>query len=189
MEIEHLIFSEGPHGVAPFSHAVREGEYIFITGQMPTLKHDNTKLVEGGIEEQTSADFDFVIATEVLEHIHEDELSDALKDIFEIMNNEGYFLVTVPSVVRYPIPKKHYRHYTLKLLNEHVSDFFNIEEVFYLNKKSFLTNIIRRFLHNKIFTLNSSYINKILTKLYKKYLFYGNEKNGQNIALLLRKKI
>ena len=53
MEIEHLIFSEGPQRVAPFSHAVRAGEYLFITGQMPTLKHDNTKLVEGGIEEQT----------------------------------------------------------------------------------------------------------------------------------------
>ena len=49
MEIEHLIFSEGPQRVAPFSHAVRAGEYLFITGQMPTLKHDNTKLVEGAV--------------------------------------------------------------------------------------------------------------------------------------------
>lgn len=135
------------------------------------------------------SNFDFVIATEVIEHIHENELHDVLKDIFEIMNNDGYFLVTVPSVVRYPIPKKHYRHYTLKLLNEHLNDFFKIEEVFYLNKKSFLANIIRRFLHNKIFTLNSSFLNLIMTKLYRKYLFYGNEKNGQNIALLLKKKI
>ena len=39
--------------VAPFSHAVRAGDYLFVTGQMPTLKEDNTKLVEGGIEEQT----------------------------------------------------------------------------------------------------------------------------------------
>ena len=53
MDIEHLIFSEGPKRVAPFSHAVRAGEYLFITGQLPTLKHDNTKLVKGGIEEQT----------------------------------------------------------------------------------------------------------------------------------------
>ena len=53
MEIEHLVFSKGPQRVAPFSHAVRAGEYLFITGQMPTLKNDNTKLVEGGIEEQT----------------------------------------------------------------------------------------------------------------------------------------
>ena len=53
MDIEHLIFSEGPQRVAPFSHAVKAGEYLFITGQMPTLKNDNTKLISGDIEEQT----------------------------------------------------------------------------------------------------------------------------------------
>jgi 2-iminobutanoate/2-iminopropanoate deaminase len=53
MEVEHLIFSEGPQRVAPFSHAVKAGDYLFITGQMPTLKNDNTKLIDGGIEEQT----------------------------------------------------------------------------------------------------------------------------------------
>ena len=51
--MEHLIFPQGPQRVAPFSHAVRAGEYLFITGQIPTLKNDSTKLVEGGIEEQT----------------------------------------------------------------------------------------------------------------------------------------
>ena len=53
MDIEHLNFSSGPQKVAPFSHAVRAGEYLFITGQMPTLKNDSTKLVDGGIEAQT----------------------------------------------------------------------------------------------------------------------------------------
>ena len=53
MDIEHLTFSEGPKKVAPFSHAVRAGELLYITGQMPTPKNDNTKLVQGGIEEQT----------------------------------------------------------------------------------------------------------------------------------------
>ena len=53
MEIEHLIFSDGPLRVAPFSHVVKAGEYLFITGQMPTLKNDNTKLISGDIEEQT----------------------------------------------------------------------------------------------------------------------------------------
>ena len=53
MDIEHLSFSSAPQKVAPFSHAVRAGNYLFITGQMPTLKKDNTKLVDGGIEAQT----------------------------------------------------------------------------------------------------------------------------------------
>tara|TARA_Y100001935_G_C17144668_1_gene427372 strand:- start:161 stop:547 length:387 start_codon:yes stop_codon:yes gene_type:complete len=53
MDIEHLSFSSAPQKVAPFSHAVRAGEYLFVTGQMPTLKNDSTKLVDGGIEAQT----------------------------------------------------------------------------------------------------------------------------------------
>ncbi len=53
MDIEHLSFSSAPQKVAPFSHAVRAGEYLFITGQMPTLKNDSTILVDGGIETQT----------------------------------------------------------------------------------------------------------------------------------------
>ena len=53
MDIEHLTFSSAPQKVAPFSHAVRAGDYLFITGQMPTLQNDNTKLVDGGIEVQT----------------------------------------------------------------------------------------------------------------------------------------
>ncbi len=53
MDIEHLTFSSAPQKVAPFSHAVCAGDYLFITGQMPTLQNDNTKLVDGGIEAQT----------------------------------------------------------------------------------------------------------------------------------------
>ena len=53
MDVEHLTFSSAPHKVAPFSHAVRAGDYLFVTGQMPTVKNDNTKLVDGGIEAQT----------------------------------------------------------------------------------------------------------------------------------------
>ena len=53
MEISHLNFSDGPMKVAPFSHAVKAGEFLFVTGQMPTLKADNSKLISGDIEEQT----------------------------------------------------------------------------------------------------------------------------------------
>ena len=39
--------------ISPFSHAVRAGNLLFITGQMPTLKNNKSKLISGGIEEQT----------------------------------------------------------------------------------------------------------------------------------------
>tara|TARA_A100001015_G_scaffold258340_1_gene301564 strand:+ start:859 stop:1245 length:387 start_codon:yes stop_codon:yes gene_type:complete len=53
MDIEHLIFSDAPERVGPFSHAVKAGSFLFVTGQMPTLKNDRTKLIAGGIEAQT----------------------------------------------------------------------------------------------------------------------------------------
>ena len=53
MSIEHLVFDKGPKRVGPFSHAVKAGDFLFVTGQMPTLLNDPTKLVEGDITSQT----------------------------------------------------------------------------------------------------------------------------------------
>ena len=53
MDINYLTVTSGPLKVGPFSHAVRAGDFLFITGQMPTLKNDNSKLVSDRIEDQT----------------------------------------------------------------------------------------------------------------------------------------
>ena len=53
MDINYLTVLGGPLKVGPFSHAVRAGDFLFITGQMPTLKNDNSKLVSDRIEDQT----------------------------------------------------------------------------------------------------------------------------------------
>ena len=53
MSIEHLVFNQDPIRVGPFSHAVKAGDFLFVTGQMPTLPNDPTKLIEGGISNQT----------------------------------------------------------------------------------------------------------------------------------------
>ena len=53
MNIDFITLLDEPQKVAPFSHAVRAGNYLFITGQMPTLKNDSSKLISGVIEEQT----------------------------------------------------------------------------------------------------------------------------------------
>jgi 2-iminobutanoate/2-iminopropanoate deaminase len=57
LEIEHLMSNQGPKPVGPFSHAVRAGDFLFVTGQMPTLPDDPETLVSGGIQEQTKQVF------------------------------------------------------------------------------------------------------------------------------------
>ncbi|MBE90058.1 MAG: enamine deaminase RidA [Rhodospirillaceae bacterium] len=53
LDIHHILSPEGPKPVGPFSHAVRAGDYLFVTGQMPTLPDDPLTIVGGGIENQT----------------------------------------------------------------------------------------------------------------------------------------
>lgn len=50
--VRHLV-PEGPKTVGPFQHAVSAGDFHFITGQMPTMPDDPSRVVEGGIEAQT----------------------------------------------------------------------------------------------------------------------------------------
>ena len=53
-DIEFLMIAgaPAPPPTAPYSHAVRAGDFLFVTGQMPNDPKDG-KVVSGGIEEQT----------------------------------------------------------------------------------------------------------------------------------------
>jgi 2-iminobutanoate/2-iminopropanoate deaminase len=53
LDIEHLVFENGPKRVGPFSHAVKAGDFLFVTGQMPTLHENPDVLVSTDIKEQT----------------------------------------------------------------------------------------------------------------------------------------
>ena len=53
MSCEHLIFENGPKRVGPFSHAVKAGEFLFVTGQMPTLPNDPNTIISNDVEKQT----------------------------------------------------------------------------------------------------------------------------------------
>lgn len=53
LDIQHILADAGPKRVGPFSHAVKAGDFIFVTGQMPTRPDDPTKVIDGGIEAQT----------------------------------------------------------------------------------------------------------------------------------------
>jgi 2-iminobutanoate/2-iminopropanoate deaminase len=50
--IEFLMVPEAPKPVAPYSHATAVGEWVFVTGQVPTEPSDNTAPLPEGIEAQ-----------------------------------------------------------------------------------------------------------------------------------------
>jgi reactive intermediate/imine deaminase len=51
--IEFLVIADAPTPVGPFSHAVAAGDWLFVTGQMPTDPTDDDAPLPTGIEAQT----------------------------------------------------------------------------------------------------------------------------------------
>jgi len=71
--IFHLL-GAAPQPVAPFSHAVEVGDFVFVTGQMPTDPDDDSLPLPEGIEAQTRRVMDnlIIVLNEVglaLEHV------------------------------------------------------------------------------------------------------------------------
>lgn len=56
----HMV-AGAPAPVAPFSHAVEVDGWVFLTGQMPTLPHDDTAPLPDGIEAQSRRVMDNLI--------------------------------------------------------------------------------------------------------------------------------
>lgn len=52
-DLIHHMVSSGPRPVAPFSHAVEAGGFVFVTGQMPTDPAAPDAPLPEGIEAQT----------------------------------------------------------------------------------------------------------------------------------------
>lgn len=52
-DLIHHMISSGPRPVAPFSHAVEAGGFVFVTGQMPTDPLAPDAPLPEGIEAQT----------------------------------------------------------------------------------------------------------------------------------------
>ena len=52
MDLTRYVMGNAPPPVAPFSHAVRAGDFLFVTGQMPTLAKTG-ELVGADVAAQT----------------------------------------------------------------------------------------------------------------------------------------
>ena len=50
---QFMMVAEAPNPVAPFSHAVRVGPWLLVTGQMPTWPDDDTRPLPDGVAAQT----------------------------------------------------------------------------------------------------------------------------------------
>ena len=132
--------------------------------------------------------YDIILCIEVLEHIPNNEIEYFVKNLNSKLKENGLMIVSVPTQ-NLKIHPKHYRHYTLDLLKEHLK-LFTLEEYYYLhNFKSIKTRIINFILINDLFILNNYKIRKMLINYYyDKHLKIAGKDNGAHILAIFKKK-
>ena len=139
------------------------------------------------VDKPLSTKHDCVVSCEVIEHIKPEEVTTYCKNIANSLNKDGYFYLTTPTT-NIPTNKKHYQHFTKESLEVHLSPFFEIEEVDYLNCENAYSKFLNRLIANRFYISNSKMLNKLVLNEYNKRVLKGNEKTGSRIYIKAKKK-
>ena len=131
--------------------------------------------------------FDLVTLVEVFEHIPTETANDFVAALPNLLNENGQLLVTVPHK-NIPVSIKHFQHFSAESLVKYFDKFFVVEELVFLDKRSCLVSIIKKFLHNQYFILNHWGIKNRIYSLYKKLFLITDEKHCGRIFVRFRKK-
>ena len=204
--VKNLINESKPNNILDFgcgdgrlSLELQKEGFLNIVGMDISEKALNyakvfNKGINGNIKFVSSFDkiennkFDLIVAMEVLEHIHENELPEIIKKLFLILEDNGKFIVTVPHLNKKPIPMKHFRHYDLELIRNHVSEYFNIDDAQYLIKLGFIKKMIRQVMINRFFILNWKPLTRLTKIIYERFVLKATKRSGSNLVVILSKK-
>jgi SAM-dependent methyltransferase len=111
--------------------------------------------------------YEMVTLVEVLEHIPDDHMSEFVAHVARLLPENGYLMVTVPTI-NLPLNKKHYRHYNLQILTNSLNSHFYIEDHWWLYRRGYIERVIRSFLCNRFYALNLSPLLQVIWKLHKR---------------------
>jgi SAM-dependent methyltransferase len=133
--------------------------------------------------------FDLVAAIEVIEHIPEDLLPHFMKALAARVKDDGIVLITVPTTV-IPLNKKHYRHYTLEILENQLKENgcgLEVKSYEYIYSQPWWFGIFKRFFDNRLFSLEFKPFMKFAWhKIWNKYRF-ADESNGFHLVAVIGK--
>lgn len=134
--------------------------------------------------------YDVVAAIEVIEHIPEEILPRFLNALAYRVCPNGVVIISVPTTVIL-LNKKHYRHYTLELLEKQLDESgccLEVESHEYIYYKPWWFKLFLRFNDNKLFSFEfKPFMRYAWSKVWNKYRF-ANKENGFHLVVVLKKK-
>ena len=147
-----------------------------------------------------SNSIDFVIASDIIEHIENDSL--AMSEIYRVLKKNSFAIITVPAFnflwSNHDVSSMHKRRYTKNSLSSLIKiTNFEIKKIFYFNFLLFLPILLAR-LFFKILRLNvknenkinNKFLNKIFNFIFKIDVLLAEKVNpffGVSIFSLIRK--
>ncbi len=132
--------------------------------------------------------FDLVSLIEVYEHIPPSESASFIKTVGSKVKSGGYLIVSVPST-NIPVNEKHYRHFSKDVLINEVATSSGLEmhKLYFCHSKSRFSNLLRKILINRLWTLNESHLQKFLINLYSRKLKHAKETDCSHIVCVFIK--
>jgi 2-polyprenyl-3-methyl-5-hydroxy-6-metoxy-1,4-benzoquinol methylase len=149
----------------------------------PNINYIKQDIINDTIERK----FDAITLIEVFEHIPLELCNDFVKSTSKILNNNGILYLTVPHINN-PVNDKHFQHFSYNSLVKYFENEFTVEQVYYIQKYDKLLSILNLLMTNKVWIINSKFINSIFYRLYKKIYFFADDKTCGRIYLKLKKK-
>ncbi|MFP4416655.1 MAG: class I SAM-dependent methyltransferase [Bacteroidota bacterium] len=128
--------------------------------------------------------FDLVAAIEVLEHIPDDCISIFISSLAEKLHPSGNIIISVPTI-NTPLNKKHYRHYTLSILEKQIRESgtgLKIVQHEYIYSNPFWMDIITRLISNRFFALEINFFMKFAWKRIWRYHRVTTPSRGRHLV-------
>jgi len=149
----------------------------------PDIKFDIVNI----LEENEFEKFDVITLIEVFEHIPLEYAYKFSRKVKEMLNKDGFLLITVPHKNK-PLNKKHYQHFTKDSLLNYFEEGFEVDKLLYLEDRNYLKTFINIILTNRLFILNNQLLKNWLYSLYKKHCLFSDSKKAGRIYARLKKK-
>ena len=132
-----------------------------------------------------SGKYTCVTLIEVLEHIPDPEIPDFLRVLAGLLQHDGWLVICVPTV-NMPVNKKHYRHYDLSLLRTTVEAYFEVEEHWWLSRRSTLARMIQFSMCNRLYVLNHKSLLRLLWRAHKRWTYHADDGSARHLVCVAR---
>lgn len=124
--------------------------------------------------------FDVVTCIQVLEHLDQTSVDQALAEFKRVIKDKGRIIISVPSILR-PLSKAHLRHYTIQSLRDMTKNLDGISTLKGHELSNAMSLNMRKLFENRIF------FSQIFAKIFyeKIYFRYFNEVDPQKANNLI----